>query len=241
MTKSKILSAVSFIALMVMFSCTKEEQININEYNQQAETRSLSNPSPVGFYDVVNYSCYPNMTILEYTVKARKNSVWDNYPSKKTGWGAVKIMNIQTYRNNLPSVIRMEFDYFISDLNNPIHWPKWFVFSNGQKYVIYRNWTYSATKPKPFIIRNPQDMRFSTTSPFYYMNDGGFISCNLNATAFITFGVPQKIVSFPSTLKFTQEWDTSNPGHIGIKPVNNNITQPNLQAQLDLIQVEIAQ
>lgn len=220
--------------------CSKE-QISVADNNSKGselQFKGVLSPPPSGFYDVVNYSFYPSLTIAQYALKARTNAVWNGYANKQSVYGNVLISNITSYRNGLPSVARAEFDGFISQFNNSAYWPKWFTFSDGQKYVVYRNWTYTASKPKPFIIR-PADMTWATTSPFYYLD--GFISCNLDPLSAISFGLPQKIISMPATLKLTQEWGSGNPGHIGVKPVSNNINQANLQVQMDLITVEVAQ
>ncbi len=242
------LLALCAFSLLELYSCAKEAtpisplyQVNSIDAVKRQVSRQLLNPPPTGFYDVVTYSLYQNLTIGQYALKARISAVWGGFNDKKSTYGAVLISNISTYRNSLSKIPREEFDSFISQFNDPAFWPKWFTYTDGKKYVIYRNWTYSSLKPKPFIIRNPQDMRFSTLTPYYYVNDGGFISCNLDPLKFASFGLPQKIISIPATLKFTAERDTNNIGHIGIKPVTNSINQGNLQTQMDLITVEAAQ
>jgi hypothetical protein len=241
----KLVFRLRFFSLLFLcsFGCQKEkfEQSNNLLPNVQAEERAVLNPPPpAGFY-AIKYELHPNMSILNYTIKARKNSFWNLYSTRKTSWGAVLINNIQTYRSSLNPVIRQEFDDFIWDLKtNSAHFPYFFTYTDGNNYVIYRNWTYSTSKPKPFIIRNPQDMQFSTTSPFYYMGTG-YISCNLDPNFSISFGIPQKIISCPSTLVFVDKSSVNNPGHIGIVPINTNVTQTTIQTRLDLIQVETAQ
>lgn len=227
-----------FIALFItvlVYSCNESKNEvgpakKSSSLKISAATDLLANPN---FYSIY-YGDHPNLTVSQYVLKARKNGTIGVF-----GFGNTLISAILNWNSATHSAIQnSNRNDLVADLNSASKIPKYFTFSDGKQYIIYRNWTYSSSKPKPFIIRS-QDMQFAATSPFYYLS--GFMSCNLDPNSAISFGIPQKIISMPSTLKFTQEWNSGNPGHIGIKPVNTSITQPNMQSQLDLITVEAAQ
>jgi hypothetical protein len=228
------LSLMAVLLVVFFTSCQKEDVSAVIEGDRPSSARKANININLAFYSIV-YSDHPNLTVSQYVLKARKNGKIGVF-----GFGNTLISAISNWNSSSHTAIQnSNRNDLVSDLNNIANIPKYFRFSDGIDYVIYRNWKYTASKPTPFIIRNPADMTFSSTSPFYYQT--GFISCNLDPQSAISFGDPQKILSMPSTLKFTQEWNSSNPGHIGIKPVNSSITQSNLQVQMDLITYEAAQ
>jgi hypothetical protein len=238
---------LTFLSVLVVsfYGCQKEvAQVSpkVGGQDLKVETRGLGD-----FVNVVNYNLYPDWTIGQYWQKARKGTLLQsdiNFASYAK-YSNYKISDIDKYQygngfgSGMAAKIRKEdFDFFIkSVLNNSSNYAAWFTFSDGQKCAVYRNWKQTDAKPKPFIIRDPTDMTF--VNGIY---KDGYISCNFDWTFTpATFGPPFKITFIPSTLKFTKEWDSANPGHVGIKPVFSGITKIKLQEELDKIKVEVIQ
>jgi hypothetical protein len=228
------LSLMALLLAVFFTSCQKEDVSEFVEGDKPSSVRKENALIQPSFFSIA-FSDHPNLTVSEYVLKARKNGTIGVF-----GFGNTLISVINNWNSSAHTQLEnSKKNDMVFDLNNVANIPKYFRFSDGKDYIIYRNWKYTTSKPIPFIIRNPADMTFSSTSPFYYQT--GFISCNLDPQSAISFGNPQKILSMPSTLKFTAEWNAGNPGHIGIKPVNNSINQSNLQTQMDLITYEAAQ
>ena len=89
------------------------------------------------------------MTFSQYCKKARKNSQLSGVLPE---FITVLIGNRITYRNSLPAWKKTEFDNFLTSLSSGNYHVANFTYTDGKKYAIFRNWTLSTSKPKPFII-----------------------------------------------------------------------------------------